>query len=84
METGTHKRAEIYKGLTVLDTVTPSEVPKGCKVIGCRPGETIEHKVRLVVKGFMQVAGINYMDTFAPVAQMEGIHAIMHIDAQCN
>jgi len=47
-------------------------------------GETIEHKVRLIAQGFMQVARIDYTDTFAPVAQMEGICAILHISVQCN
>jgi len=72
----------------VWTLVHPSEVPKGQKIIGCSPvchikwdskGKTIEHKVRLIAQGFTQVARIDYTDTFAPVAQMEGIWAILHI-----
>ena len=46
--------------------------------------ETVEYKVRLVTLGFMQVAGIDYTDTFAPVTWMEGICAILHIGMQCD
>jgi Reverse transcriptase (RNA-dependent DNA polymerase) len=42
----------------------------------------VEHKVWLVAQGFTQVAGMDYTDTFAPVARMEGIRAVLHIGAQ--
>jgi Reverse transcriptase (RNA-dependent DNA polymerase) len=35
-----------------------------------------------VVQGFTQVAGMDYTDTFAPVAHMEGIRTVLHIGAQ--
>src|SRR5882724_3931561 len=92
-EQGLMKELESIERWQVWTFVTPLEVPKGQKIIGCRPvfhikknlkGETIEHKVRLIAQGFMQVAGIDYTDTLASVARMEGIHAILHIGVQHN
>ena len=55
-----------------------------CRIKHNAKGDVVEHKVRFIAQGFTQVAGINYTDTFAPVAQMEGIRAILHIRAQCD
>jgi hypothetical protein len=35
------------------------------------------NKVRLVCKGYAQVEGINFEETFAPVARMEAIHLLL-------
>ena len=75
----------------VWKLVPPAMVPCGRKIIGCRPvchikcdasGQEADHKVRLVAQGFTQVAGMDYTDTFAPVARMESMHAILHIGTQ--
>jgi hypothetical protein len=36
-------------------------------------GAIIKHKARLVARGFMQREGINFDDTYAPVAQIESV-----------
>jgi hypothetical protein len=36
-------------------------------------GAIVKHKVRLVARGFMQREGIDFNDTFAPVARMESM-----------
>jgi hypothetical protein len=36
-------------------------------------GEVTRNKARLVCKGYAQVEGIDFEETFAPVARMEGI-----------
>ena len=40
--------------------------------------------MRVVAKGFAQKPGIDYMDTYAPVARMESTRAILHIAASLD
>lgn len=47
-------------------------------------GSIHKHKARLVVKGYSQMAGIDYGDTFAPVARHETIRLIVALSAQCG
>ena len=37
----------------------------------------MRNKVRLVAKGFSQVKGLNFGETFAPVAKLEAIHILL-------
>ena len=39
-------------------------------------GKIVHYKVRLVAQGFSQVPGVDYFDTFAPVAQLAFIRTI--------
>jgi hypothetical protein len=65
--------------------------PKDKNVIGVKwvyrtklnpDGSIHKHKARLVVKGYSQMAGIDYGDTFAPVARHETIRLIVALSAQ--
>jgi hypothetical protein len=42
------------------------------------------YKARLVAKGFTQTNGIDYEDTFAPVAKMNSIRVLLSIVASLN
>ena len=44
-------------------------------------GSTYKYKSRLVEKVFSQVQGMDYHETFAPVANMDSIHLVLEISA---
>lgn len=42
------------------------------------------HKAQLAAKGFTQVEGIDFIDTFSPVAKMVTFRLLMSFIARCN
>ncbi|XP_023536261.1 uncharacterized protein LOC111797484 [Cucurbita pepo subsp. pepo] len=72
--------------------------PRGLKVvfIGYEPrrkayrlydpvgGEVVKHKVRLVVKGYVQKQGVDFEEVFAPVARLEFVRLLLVIAAHCS
>ena len=74
--------------LTTLETYTLEDLPNDRKVVGCKwvyrvkrdtNGKIAKYKARLVAQGFSQVAGVDYVDTFAPVIRLESLRVLFAI-----
>jgi hypothetical protein len=78
-----HEELENFERNQVWELVDP---PPGCKLIGTKwvwknkegeKGEVVRNKSRLVAQGFSQKEGIDYEETFAPVARLEAIMILL-------
>ena len=65
-------------------------LPPGRKVVSCKwlckhklndAGDVVRFKARLVARGFSQVYGMDYLDTFAPVTKLASIRILLAIAA---
>ncbi|GJV74865.1 zinc finger, CCHC-type containing protein [Tanacetum coccineum] len=72
--------------ITGNNTWVLADLPPGCKPLGCKwifkrklmVDETIEKfKARLVIQGFKQKSGIDYFNTYAPVARISTIRLLI-------
>lgn len=81
---------EEYKSLMDNGTWELTSLPKNRNAIGCKwvfrtkrdaTGDVIRYKARLVAKGFSQIEGVDFHETFAPVAKFTTIRCILAIGA---
>ncbi|KAE8181981.1 hypothetical protein CF335_g8770, partial [Tilletia laevis] len=80
-----------YKSLIEMQTWELCHPPPGRKLIGCRwvykvktdpEGRATRKKSRLVAQGFSQVEGIDYDETFAPVARLSALRMMVTLAIQ--
>jgi hypothetical protein len=86
------KEAELYEleMINRLGTCKLVKLPKGRKPVGCKwvyrikrdnLGNISIYRARIVAQGFSQRPGIDYLETFAPVAKIESIRLLLAIAA---
>ncbi|KAJ3631838.1 hypothetical protein MTP99_012944 [Tenebrio molitor] len=81
------------KSLVINDTWDVVDKPDHAKVVGCRTvlrnkyaadGTLDRRKARVVAKGFTQRPGIDFHDTFAPVARLSSLRLLVALAAKYN
>jgi Reverse transcriptase (RNA-dependent DNA polymerase)/Integrase core domain/GAG-pre-integrase domain len=79
-----------YNSLVKNSTWILTELPEGRKAISCKwvfkhktdeEGNVTRFKARLVARGYTQISGVDYLDTFAPVAKLSSIKILFSIAA---
>jgi len=74
--------------LKTAGTWVLEEAPAGANIVGSKwvfkakkdaSGNVVCYKARLVAQGFSQVPGVDYFDTYAPVAKLPSIRTVLAI-----
>ena len=88
-----HAMNEEYESIIKNDTWELTKLPANKVPIGCKwlyktkfnaDGTIDNYKARLVAKGYSQQEGIDYEDTFAPVAKLNTIRLLIALGTKYN
>jgi transposase InsO family protein len=70
-----------------------ADLPAGANLVGSKwvfrakkdaAGHVVRHKARLVAQGFSQVPGVDFFDTYAPVATLSSIRTVLALAARLD
>ena len=80
-----------YESLTDNNTWTVKPLPTNQSVVGGKwvydvklnkDNEIKKFKARYVARGFSQISGVNYFETFAPTARLTSVRVLMQLSVQ--
>jgi len=84
---------EELKTLEEAGTWTLTNLPAGANLVGSKwvfrakkdaAGNIVRYKARLVAQGYLQVPGVDYFDTYAPVATLASIRTTLALAARLD
>ena len=89
-EHGIHEELATLEKAGTWELIEP---PAGANIVGSKwvfhakkdaAGNVVRHKAHLVMQGFSQVPGVDYFDTYAPVAKLASIRTVLALAAHLD